>query len=211
MKEDKTSLKILELLKWNGPASQETLAKKLSLSTMAVSKHLTNFLQQGLVSFEERKQERGRPIKFWSPTKAADRFFPNTHNRLAESLISITREALGEEALETLLGVHTARKVKQYRQDLEGVKELKERVRTLAYLRNKEGYLAEYQEDKDEEGVYILIENHCPICDAASQCRDLCDSELRVMQQVLGPQVNIERMEHIQSDDRRCYYRIREA
>jgi predicted ArsR family transcriptional regulator len=208
MKDDKTNIKILEILKWGGPASQESLAKELNLSTMAVSKHLTNFLQQGLVSFVEKKQERGRPIKFWSPTREADRFFPDTNNKLAQSLLSITKEALGSDALEKLLGVHTAKKVEQYREELNQVEGTKERVKKLANIRNKEGYLAEYQE---EEGTFILIENHCPICDVASQCGDLCNSELEVMQQVLGPNVSIERTEHIQKDDRRCLYRIQEV
>jgi predicted ArsR family transcriptional regulator len=208
MKDDKTSIKILEILKWDGPASQESLAKQLNLSTMAVSKHLTNYLQQGFVSFIEKKQDRGRPIKYWSPTREADRFFPNTHNRLAQSLITITKEALGAEALEKLLGVHTAKKVEQYREELDEVEGTKERVKKLAHIRNKEGYLAEFQEEDD---TFILIENHCPICEVASQCGDLCNSELKVMEQVLGPNVKIERTEHIQKDDRRCLYRIKEV
>lgn len=207
MKDDKTSIKILEILKWGGPASQEALAKELGLSTMAVSKHLTNYLQQGLVSYVEKKQERGRPIKFWSPTREADRFFPDTHNRLAQSLITITKEALGEDALEKLLGVHTAKKVEQYREELDQVVGIKERVKKLAHIRNQEGYLAEFQE---EDQTYILIENHCPICDVAKHCGDLCNSELKVMEQVLGPNIKIERTEHIQNDDRRCLYRIQE-
>lgn len=208
MKEDKTNIKILELLKWNGPASQESLAKELNLSTMAVSKHLTNFLQQGLVSFEERKQERGRPIKFWSPTRESDRFFPNTHNKLAQSLITITKETLGEDVLEKMLGAHTANKVAQYRQEMAEAKNLREKVKTMANIRNKEGYLAEFGEDGD---TYTLIENHCPICEVASQCGDLCNSELSVMEQVLGPNIKIERTEHIQNEDRRCVYKIQEA
>jgi predicted ArsR family transcriptional regulator len=209
MKDDKTKLKIIEILKWKGPSSQDALAKELGLSTMAVSKHLTNYLSQGLVSFEERRQERGRPIKFWSPTKDADKFFPNTHNKLAQSLISITKEALGDDALEKLLGVHTAKKVTQYREEIEKVEGgLGERVHKLAQIRNQEGYLAEYRQEDD---THILIENHCPICDVASQCGDLCNSELSVMEQVLGPNITIERTEHIQSDDRRCFYKIKEA
>ena len=208
MKDDKTNIKILEILKWGGPASQESLAKELNLSTMAVSKHLTNYLQQGLVSYVEKKQERGRPIKFWSPTREADRFFPDTHNRLAQSLITITKEALGDEALEKLLGVHTAKKVEQYCEELKPFESVKERVQRLAHIRNQEGYLAEFQEEDD---TLILIENHCPICDVASQCGDLCNSELKVMEQVLGPNIKIERTEHIQNDDRRCLYRIQEV
>jgi predicted ArsR family transcriptional regulator len=207
MKEDKTSLKILEILKWKGPASQEDLAAQLELSTMAVSKHLTNFLMQGYVKFEERRQDRGRPVKYWSPTRDADRFFPNAHSKLALSLLNSTFEALGEEALVKMLGVHTAKKVTQYRQELSKCDNLEEKVKRLAEIRNSEGYLAEYS--LLENGAFQLIENHCPICDVANHCGELCNSELSVMEQVLGEGILIDRTEHIQSNDRRCVYYIK--
>lgn len=207
MKEDKTSLKILEILKWKGPASQEDLASQLELSTMAVSKHLTNFLEQGYVKFEERRQERGRPIKYWSPTREADRFFPNAHSKLALSLLNSTAEALGEEALGKMLTTHTNKKVAQYRREIAPLPTLELKVKRLAEIRNAEGYLAEFSVMAN--GTYQLIENHCPICDVANHCGELCASELSVMTQVLGNDVDIDRTEHIQSDDRRCVYQIK--
>ena len=207
MKEDKTSLKILEILKWKGPASQEELASQLELSTMAVSKHLTNYLDLGYVKFEERRQERGRPIKYWSPTREADRFFPNAHSKLALSLINSTEIALGEEALGKILATHTTKKVEQYRQELVHLPSLEQKVKRLAEIRNAEGYLAEFSVMAN--GEFQLIENHCPICDVANHCAQLCASELKVMMQVLGHDVDIDRTEHIQSEDRRCVYHIK--
>jgi predicted ArsR family transcriptional regulator len=58
-----------------------------------------------------------------------------------------------------------------------------------------------------KDGSFLLIENHCPICAAATACTGLCARELEVFQRVLG-QVTIERTEHILAGARRCVYRV---
>ena len=83
------------------------------------------------------------------------------------------------------------------------------RLETLSALRTDEGYMAEVQ--RLEDGRFILVENHCPICAAATTCTGLCASEQQVFEAVLGPSVKIERTEHILAGERRCAYRITEA
>ena len=61
--------------------------------------------------------------------------------------------------------------------------------------------------ETESRGVYLLIENHCPICDAASTCQGLCAAEMSLFEQVLGD-VHIERTEHMLGDGRRCVYRV---
>ena len=56
---------------------------------------------------------------------------------------------------------------------------------------------------------YLLVENHCPICSAAAQCQGLCAAELAVFRAVLGPDVDVERTDHILAGARRCAYRVR--
>jgi predicted ArsR family transcriptional regulator len=58
------------------------------------------------------------------------------------------------------------------------------------------------------DGSWILAENHCPICAAARNCQGFCRSELSVFRAVLGPEVTVERVEHILAGARRCAYRI---
>ena len=62
--------------------------------------------------------------------------------------------------------------------------------------------------ERDEDGTLLLVENHCPICEAAATCQGLCAAELEVFQNVLGTSVRVERVEHIQQGARRCAYRI---
>ena len=80
-----------------------------------------------------------------------------------------------------------------------------ERVARLAEARTREGYMAE---SRAEGEGYVLVENHCPICVAATACQGFCRTELDTFRQVLGPDASVERTEHIIAGDRRCVYRI---
>ena len=65
--------------------------------------------------------------------------------------------------------------------------------------------MAEWRADADG---FLLLENHCPICAAATACQGFCRAELDVFRAVLGPGVSVERTDHILAGARRCAYRI---
>jgi predicted ArsR family transcriptional regulator len=66
--------------------------------------------------------------------------------------------------------------------------------------------MAEVVENAD--GSYQYVEKHCPICEAAKACTNLCLKELEMFQDVLGNKVEITRGEHIIKGDNRCVYRV---
>jgi predicted ArsR family transcriptional regulator len=57
------------------------------------------------------------------------------------------------------------------------------------------------------DGAYLLIENHCPICAAASACQGFCRSELSIFRDLLAP-AKVERIDHILQGARRCAYLV---
>jgi predicted ArsR family transcriptional regulator len=80
------------------------------------------------------------------------------------------------------------------------------RIEKLAQLRSREGYMAEWRQQDD--GSFLLIENHCPICAAAQLCQGFCRAELEIFRSVLGIDVDVDRIDHILAGARRCAYRI---
>ena len=82
------------------------------------------------------------------------------------------------------------------------------RVRGLAEVRTAEGYMAEARPDGDD---MLLVEHHCPVCEAASSCQGLCAGELALFRSVLGDDVTVERESHILRGDGRCAYRVSAA
>ena len=207
--EPRTRRGLIERLKCDGPQDAGALAETLGVSAMAVRQHLYALEREGLVTFEETSRPVGRPAKLWRLTAAADRFFPDGHAELTLSLLAALREAFGEAGLEKLLAARTQEQITAYRRRVKASDPLTARLETLARIRTEEGYMAAV-ESSDGDG-FLLVENHCPVCAAARTCQGLCASELAVFRRVLGPDVTVERCDHILAGARRCAYRVRLA
>lgn len=201
--------RLLDRLKRGGETTAGELADDLGLTDVAVRQHLAALSDHGLVQRRTLPPTgRGRPAVSWSLTAVANDCFPERHAELTVGLIRAARQAVGEDGLERILHVRADEQIQSYRNQMPpGTASLKKRVESLARIRTAEGYMAEASRESD--GSYLIIENHCPICEAARACSGLCDAELRVFRAALGPHATVERVEHLLNDDRRCVYRIR--
>ena len=197
---------ILRLLKQQGPSDSEALAAQLGISAMAVRQHLYALQAQKLVTYQEEQRPIGRPAKMWGLTPAAESHFPDAHAGLTVNLLNAVEQTFGEQGVKRVVLQSTHQQIESYRSRIPAGASLQIRLKTLISLRNEEGYMAEVQRQSD--GSFFLIENHCPICAAANVCPMLCDSELEVFRAILGDDGVIERTEHMLAGARRCVYRI---
>ena len=197
---------ILELLKWEGPQDAREMARRLDVSPMAVRQHLYALAEQKLVTHTKDPRPMGRPAKLWGLTPAANVMFPNAHADLTLSLLRSVRETFGEPGMSRLIATRSKEQIEAYRAEVPRTGSLRRRLEALAKLRTREGYMAEVKEDP--EGNLLLVENHCPICAAATMCQNLCAAELSVFSAVLGKDVRVERTDHILAGARRCAYRV---
>jgi predicted ArsR family transcriptional regulator len=199
---------ILDILKREGPQDAASLARRLGITPMAVGLQLSSLEEEKLVYSQPEPSNpprRGRPQQKWRLTEAASRIFPDAHAVLTVGLLSSLQEVYGEQGLRKLLEARTRQQVEEYRAAVpEGP--LKDRVKALAKVRDREGYMTEVSPAPG--GGFLLVENHCPICTAARACQGFCESEKRVFQELLGPDVQVTREEHILSGARRCAYSI---
>jgi len=197
---------LLDLLKTEGLQTAGRLAGRLDVSAMAVRQHLYELADEGMVESVSEPAGVGRPAKKWRLTGAADRFFPDGHAELTTGLIRAMRGAFGEDGIDMMLEVRSREQTAAYRAAMDGRTDLGTRLERLAELRTEEGYMAAIRRGAD--GSWLLIENHCPICAAATQCSGLCRAELGVFRAVLGEDVLVERTDHILAGARRCAYRV---
>jgi predicted ArsR family transcriptional regulator len=202
----KTRAAIVRLLKTEGAMDSAQLAERLRLTAMAVRQHLYVLQNEKFVVAEERPGAIGRPTKFWRLTSAADRFFPAAYAELSVALIDAMSEAFGAEGVKRVLESRCARQHVSYAERISANAPVREKLQQLARIRTEEGYMAEVK--RESKTSFLFIENHCPICAAATVCRGFCETELDLFRSVLGPDVNVERTEHILSGQRRCVYRI---
>lgn len=202
-----TKRRIVERLK-RADAKVSDLSRVLDMTEAGVRQHLDALADHGLVVSRTGPAEgRGRPPTVWALTDLAQDLFPDRHDDLTVELISAVRTALGDQGLARVIDARGEVQRAAYERALPKRGTLRARVDALARIRTEEGYVAEVVDDTDGGGV-LLIEHHCPICTAAASCPGLCGSELGLFRQVLGPNVSVERTQHIIAGDRQCTYRI---
>lgn len=199
---------LLYLLKTRGPLTAQQLAEILELTSMGARRQLEAAQESGLVQCEDKAAGVGRPGRWWSLTGAGHARFPDRHGEVVVQLIGHLRTQLGEAGVESLIAAREAQMAAQYRAEIAQAATLRDKLAALAAIRSREGYMAEVKADDTDEGGWLLIEHHCPICAAASQCLAFCRSELTLFRELL-PEAGVERTEHVLAEGARCVYRIR--
>jgi len=201
----KTHHKIIELLKTQGPLTAKALAQELNVTTMGVRQHMLALEESGEVMFKDEKAPRGRPTRFWTLTKKTNSHFADRHNELTVQLIDSVIAVFGDDGLDKLITNREESSMRSYRLALADRYGVEEKLQTLAKIRSGEGYMATVEQEGD---FFWLLENHCPICAAATKCTKFCRSELQLFQYLLSDVAAISREEHIVEGARRCAYKV---
>lgn len=196
--------RLLLLLKTRGQLQASDAGHILGTSGEAARQQFVKLAKEGLVESQAVAQGVGRPAQFWQLTSQGHARFPDAHADLTVQLLALIRTELGDEALDKLISSREALTRNAYHQAMDGAATLEERLQRLSVIRTREGYMADWQQEED--GSYLLVENHCPICAAAAACQGFCRAEREVFSATL--QANVERTEHILQGARRCAYRI---
>lgn len=200
-----TADEILFLLKTRGPARTADVAARLGITRQGSRQQLERLAAEELVLAETRPGGVGRPRRHWSLTAKGHARFPDSHAQMTVDILDAVRSEFGEAGLDRLIARRERDTLRHY-EDAMSEDALEIRIEMLAKLRASEGYMAEWQ--REEDGSFLFIENHCPICAAARACQSLCRSELVTFQKVLGASCSVERVDHLLAGARRCAYRI---
>jgi predicted ArsR family transcriptional regulator len=197
---------ILLALKTGGPQETAALAARLGVSRQAALQTLERLTADGLVAHTTERRGVGRPRRLWSLTDKAHARFPDTHSQLTLDLLQAIRAEFGEEGVERLIARREREAEAAYARALAPAATLESRIARLTAQRVAEGYMAKWS--RLEDGGWLLVENHCPICAAAAACQGFCRAELDLFRNALGPEAQVERTDHILAGARRCAYRI---
>ena len=197
--------RVLGVIKRRGPQRIADVAAVLGITAEAARQQVNRLAAEGLLAAETERGGIGRPTQRWHLTERGHARFPDTHAELTLRLIDAVRTELGDAALERLIRARESETLQAYGDALAGAVTLADKLALLAAIRSREGYMAECRQDSDG---FVLLENHCPICAAATACQGFCRAELDVFRAALGPDVTVERTEHIPMGARRCAYRI---
>lgn len=198
--------RILFHLKTRGPQTAADVGRHLGMTPTGARQHLSRLRAGGLVAGEEHRQKRGRPVRFWRLTDQGHGRFPDRHSDLTLEFIRSTKDVFGEAGLEKLVRHRERDSLVRYRKLVPRRLSLQAKLEALAEARSQEGYMARVISEQD--GGFLLVEDHCPICAAATTCQALCRSELAIFQEILGRGIVVERIDHLLAGARRCAYRV---
>jgi predicted ArsR family transcriptional regulator len=199
---------VLELLKRHGPQTVAKLHELLGLSRVAVRRHLEALESEGLVEQTTRAPGRGRPAHRYALTDAGNELFPRNYQQLANQLLEAVRAELGPAAVERLFAHRQQALARQYAERTAG-RGLPELASELAAIQDENGYMAKWEPAGPDR--YLVREHNCAISRVAGANPSACSHELALFRQLAGPDVEVDRISHIQSGDLECAYVLRPA
>jgi predicted ArsR family transcriptional regulator len=195
---------VLDLLKRNGSQTVAQLGAALGVSGVAVRRHLEVLEHVGLVQQTTRPQGRGRPAYVYALTEMGHDLFPRNYHQLVAQLLEAATSELGPEAVERLFDHRQQELAELYAGRTKG-RPLPELARALAAIQDENGYSAA------GDGRFVVSEHNCAIARVAGSWPTACAHELALFRQLAGPEVEVERVAHIQAGDPVCAYVLRTA
>jgi predicted ArsR family transcriptional regulator len=198
---------VLELLKRNGQLTVAQLHEILDVSRVAVRRHLEALQAEGLVRQTTRALGRGRPAHLYALTEAGHELFPRNYQQLASQLLEAALAELGPATVERLFAHRRRSLAHQYAERTSG-RDLAELATELAAIQDENGYMARCEPAGEDR--YVVREHNCAISGVARAHPSACNNELALFRQLAGPDVEVERISHIQSGDRDCAYVLRD-
>lgn len=201
-----TRNQLLQMLKVSGSLHVSEMARQLGITEMAVRRHLHALERDGLVDTTLVRQAMGRPSHMYSLTEEAQFLFPNNYHGLTLDLLEeVEAETQDADLVKRLFDRRKDKLVRRYQDRIQSG-QLQEKVRFLAEIQNDSGYMAGW-ETGEAEGDYIIDEYNCPIAQVANRYEHACESELALFRELLD--ADVERVECLAKDGRRCRYVIR--
>ena len=199
-----TKKRLLDILKRSGERSLSQLAEDLSISKMAVLKHLAVLEDKGLVERSFAAEGRGRPRAHFRLTRKAAHLFPEAYTHLTLCALRLIEERLGRDAV-----VHLLRQRAQEVSDANARRfedeDFGARVRTHVALREEGGYMAESA--RIGRNTAELLEHNCPILAISERYGEACQVEVELFEKLLH--ADVEASHRVVAGDPVCRFVIR--
>ena len=200
---ERTQEAVLMYIKRMGEVTIADLCKELSITSMAVRRHIAGLQKDGLVESRIVRQSRGRPTYHYKLTGKAEGLFPTGFQNLAVDLLDVVFEQSGHQGVMDLLSRRNEKMAERFQVRVAN-KDIKGRVAEVAKIFSENGYMTEWETLPD--GNFIIFQRHCAVHDLALQYRQLCVLEPQLMENLLG--VKVTRQQYILKNDPVCGYLV---
>ena len=178
-------LEIVNALKRSRGLSVNELVDRMRMSYMGIKQHCLTLQRDGYLDTWRRPQKMGRPEMVYRLTRRAHDLFQADSNRFTLDVLESVQQIYGPNAAEKLLYNLFERKCASLKEKVKGATAA-ERAKSLAKIRDSEGYMSEFV--TDEDGAHIL-ECHCPLQNVLDKYPIIGRLEQEMFEQVLGTRV----------------------
>ena len=178
-------LEIINSLKRTRGLSVNELVGKMNMSYMGIKQHCITLHRDGYLDTWRRPQKMGRPEMVYRLTRRSHDLFQCDSNQFTLDMLKAAEEIYGPNAPEKLLYSVFKKKTAALKAKAKA-NTVTERAKWLAHVRDAEGYMGEFLNDKD--GPQIL-ECHSPILNLLEQYPIIGRFEQDMFEAVLGTRV----------------------
>jgi predicted ArsR family transcriptional regulator len=182
---DSTRGKIVGALRSRGAASAFDLAAEFALSANAIRQQLVILERDGLVAGKSVRRGKTKPTHEYSLTPQADRYFPQTYDRMLGAVLREVRLSSGDAGVAQIFDGIAKRAVGKMASALEGKSTL-ERVEAIADNIRDSGVAVEVEE---HDGTIVLREHNCPYANVVSEHPECCTVIHTMLDEVISPEV----------------------
>jgi DeoR family transcriptional regulator, suf operon transcriptional repressor len=200
-----TKEKILNLIKANKQMTVLTLSEQLTITEMAVRRHLQVLETDGLLISIMKKNMTGRPSRIYQLTEKGEEFFPKQYKQIGLDLLQEINRIDPTIINEAIIS-RQDRLVKRFRSRLEG-KDFDGQIHEMVKIQSELGFMAEKSESTSE-GTAQIKQSNCPYLEIAKDFPEICRNEHKLFEELLGTQ-NIEKISSLSKGDNCCHYVIR--
>ena len=177
--------RIVELLRFQGSHTVESLCAALHLSRTAVKSHLIALRAEGLVRLHGLQPGRRRPSVLYELTPGADQLFPKAYDDFAAALLEEIKRRR-PDALRGYLERIADRWIARDLQQVDGLQGRQRFERAKSILAGR-GFMPALEQTPDG---YQLREHNCPLMRLSAEHVEVCDMVHRWLEALFGARLN---------------------
>ncbi len=199
---------ILEILKERNGATVAELAETLAMAPVSVRHHLDILQGDALIRVDrlERTGSVGRPQQIYVLTDEAGELFPNNFAAFAGDLLRQVKHILPQCQVDQIFVAMARELAAEFEVADAPALPMAERMQHVAAFLNARGYLASWEQEREDDGSFLLHKHNCPYAGVSDEHGELCLMDQALVDTLFAS--HCERVAHMGSDDHCCTYRV---
>lgn len=193
---------ILVALKKAQPITAKELGEQFEVSANAIRRHLKELEAEGLVVYGREQRGTGAPTNCYRLNPNGEALFPNRSEEALTRVLEYVMQKEGRDVALSVLEGQYAELRRKLGTELENLTPI-DRVKAVAGVLEEAGFMPEPREAAGEIRLHV---QNCAIRAVATCLPEICETELRFLEDVLV--ANVERRSHIVDGCNACEYAI---